>query len=376
MKTNLKRISRRTISLILCVLMLFSTLMVSNFTANAKNNYDQSDAVIFLKPNTNWTDKNPRYAAYFFDSVEKWVDMQQVGTTGYYYCQVPTDIDCKQVIFCRMNPETTENDWKNKWDQTIDLNIGEADSNCYTVKEGTWNQGGGNWSAYQLDSTAELTASPATVKTNETVTITPTISETKYNNIYDVSYSISPTSGAEINKNSDKSATFTATTAGTYTVTATVTYNAKGFTGIKKQTTATKEITVKAATYTGLDVGNTGKGTVIISADNCTIGGSVNITATPATGYKFAGWTATNGTFGSEKTATSTTANTTFTPTANNAKATATFTENLYDVTVDDGETSTTVQAGVDTHPTIIAEGKPNYTFTGCLLYTSPSPRD
>ncbi|MDD6848766.1 MAG: CotH kinase family protein, partial [Oscillospiraceae bacterium] len=124
----------------------------------------------------------------------------------------------------------------------------------------------------------------------------------------------------------------------------------------------TDEFTKSSAptSYTGLSVDKTGSGTVTISADNCTIGDSVDISATPETGYTFTEWTATNGTLGS-----ATTANTTFTPSANNAKATATFTENLYDVTVDNGDTTTPVKAGVDTHPSITAADKTGYKFTG-----------
>ena len=50
------------------------------------------------------------------------------------------------IIFCRMNPNTTDNNWNNKWNQTGDLTVPTDGTNLYTVKDGTWDNGGGTWS--------------------------------------------------------------------------------------------------------------------------------------------------------------------------------------------------------------------------------------
>lgn len=107
-----------------------------------------TEKVVYLKPNSNWTQSNARFAAYFFGGSvgEKWVSMTAVGD-GTYEAHLPEGYDygCN-IIFCRMNPATTANNWNNKWNQTADLKTPTDGKNLYTVKDGTWDKGGGTWS--------------------------------------------------------------------------------------------------------------------------------------------------------------------------------------------------------------------------------------
>lgn len=107
-----------------------------------------TEKVVYLKPNSNWTQSNARFAAYFFggSTGEKWVSMTKVGD-GTYEAHLPEGYDygCN-IIFCRMNPSTTANNWNNKWNQTADLKTPTDGKNLYTVKAGTWDKGGGTWS--------------------------------------------------------------------------------------------------------------------------------------------------------------------------------------------------------------------------------------
>ena len=107
-----------------------------------------TEKVVYLKPNSNWTQSNARFAAYFFGGSvgEKWVSMTAVGD-GTYEAHLPEGYDygCN-IIFCRMNPSTTANNWNNKWNQTADLKTPTDGKNLYTVKAGTWDKGGGTWS--------------------------------------------------------------------------------------------------------------------------------------------------------------------------------------------------------------------------------------
>lgn len=107
-----------------------------------------TEKVVYLKPNSNWTQSNARFAAYFFGGSvgEKWVSMTAVGD-GTYEVHLPEGYDygCN-IIFCRMNPSTTANNWNNKWNQTADLKTPTDGKNLYTVKAGTWDKGGGTWS--------------------------------------------------------------------------------------------------------------------------------------------------------------------------------------------------------------------------------------
>ena len=105
------------------------------------------DTKLYVKPNKNWKEANARFAAYFFENgkSEVWVSMTLVaGETDIYACEPPTGYT--NVIFCRMNPGATANNWNNKWNQTADLKVPTDGTNLYTVKENTWDKGGGTWS--------------------------------------------------------------------------------------------------------------------------------------------------------------------------------------------------------------------------------------
>ena len=111
-----------------------------------------TEKVVYLKPNSNWTQSNARFAAYFWGGTtgEKWVSMTDADKDGIYEVHLPEGYDygCN-IIFCRMNPSTTANNWNNKWNQTSDLKTPTDGKNLYTVKDGTWDKGGGSWSKKQ-----------------------------------------------------------------------------------------------------------------------------------------------------------------------------------------------------------------------------------
>ena len=106
-----------------------------------------SEVVLYLQPNANWNIDGARFAAYFFGNGETWVDMTLVeGETNIYAVTVPAGFE--NVIFCRMNPGAAANNWNNKWNQTADLEVPTDGTNLFTVKEETWDNGGGEWSVY------------------------------------------------------------------------------------------------------------------------------------------------------------------------------------------------------------------------------------
>lgn len=79
--------------------------------------------MLYLVPNLNWKEASARFAAYFFvGDTNTWVSMTDSNGDGIYEVEVP-DKKYTTVIFCRMNPGTSANDWENKWNQTLDLNI-------------------------------------------------------------------------------------------------------------------------------------------------------------------------------------------------------------------------------------------------------------
>ncbi len=112
---------------------------------------------LFLKPNSNWTQDGARFAAYFFgNGGETWVTMAALKGTDLYVVDVPKGYP--NVIFCRMNLNTTDNNWNEgtKWNQTNDLTIPTNGTNLYSVADGTWDKGGGTWSQYYYSFTLKF----------------------------------------------------------------------------------------------------------------------------------------------------------------------------------------------------------------------------
>lgn len=102
--------------------------------------------VLYLKPNANWRSDNARFAIYSFGSSENWQSMTKVANGDLVY-RVVINKQNANIIFCRMNPSATANNWNNKWNQTADLKW--SSGNMYTVTEETWDKGGGSWSTYK-----------------------------------------------------------------------------------------------------------------------------------------------------------------------------------------------------------------------------------
>ena len=105
-----------------------------------------TENVLYLKPNANWKEANARFAAYFFNAGgNTWVSMTDSDSDGIYEVNIPVGyVAGENVIFCRMNPATTANDWGNKWGQTADLVIPTDGKNLYTITDGSWDAG--TWS--------------------------------------------------------------------------------------------------------------------------------------------------------------------------------------------------------------------------------------
>lgn len=101
---------------------------------------------LYLRPNSNWTQDGARFAVYAFGNGEHWYSMSAVdGEDGLYSAEISSSDP--SVIFCRMNPATTDNNWNNKWNQTDDLAV-PSDKNLFTLAEGVWDGATTTWSAY------------------------------------------------------------------------------------------------------------------------------------------------------------------------------------------------------------------------------------
>ena len=108
-----------------------------------------TENVLYLKPNSNWKQSNARFAAYFFNNGGiAWVSMVDSDSDGIYEVNIPEGYTFgDNVIFCRLNPSSTANNWNNKWNQTADLKIPTDGKNLFTIPGTTWNDAtNSNWS--------------------------------------------------------------------------------------------------------------------------------------------------------------------------------------------------------------------------------------
>ena len=140
MKRNLHKI----VSLLVVFLLSVTSLWAANIPTGTK---------LYLKPNSNWTADGARFAAYFYNgSTNTWENM--TGFCDGLYEVVAPQGTWTKVIFCRMNPATTENNFNEgvKWNQTGNLTY-DGTKNLFKVPNGAWDGSGdnNNWSAYQVD---------------------------------------------------------------------------------------------------------------------------------------------------------------------------------------------------------------------------------
>jgi len=126
---------------------------------------------LYLVPNSNWKQSNARFAIYYWNAsgTSNWVSMADTDSDGVYEGTVPAGYD--NIIFCRMNPNAAANNWNNKWNQTSDLKVPTDGTNCYTVKAGTWDMGGGTWStvATEPEESEPVVSEPAVSEPEETL---------------------------------------------------------------------------------------------------------------------------------------------------------------------------------------------------------------
>ena len=149
------KLAARLLSVVLAVMMVLSLVTVG-FTASAAD-VEKAETgatipagtVLYLKPNSNWTQSSAWFAAYLWDSANTWVKMEKVADTSatVYKMTVPAGT-WKNIIFCRMNPSATALSWDSKWDQSQDLTWSGSSVNCWAPASGQWNNASGSWSFY------------------------------------------------------------------------------------------------------------------------------------------------------------------------------------------------------------------------------------
>ena len=126
--------SKRLISILICLTLVLAMLPMAVSAAGT---------TIYVQPNDNWNKDGARFAAYFFGNGETWLDCTDPDGDGIYQVDVPDGYN--KVIFCRMNPNASANNWSNKWNQTSDLDVPTDNKVVYVVTG--WDKGPGQWIA-------------------------------------------------------------------------------------------------------------------------------------------------------------------------------------------------------------------------------------
>lgn len=243
MKTKISHLGRSTVSVILAVMMLLSTMLIGTVsTVNAASTLQPTTGVvadgyyrIFVTDNykTNTTHKlfwwgsskeNP--ANWESSKSMNKLDGHNENSQDVYWYDIPSDITAFII-----RPSNRK--------QSVDLTVSDADLK-FSNGAGYYISGESNnkyeyayWDASSLlpqetkpdvaDSVA-LTANPTSVKVGNSVTLTPTVSSPKSDNLTYTYNKISGGTATEV-KNADNSLTVTPTAAGTYEYTVTVSAN-------------------------------------------------------------------------------------------------------------------------------------------------------
>ena len=108
---------------------------------------------VYLTVDPQWKSDNARFAAYFWDSNlnGRWADMTEVsGQENMYTCAIPSGFD--NVVFCRMTPSASANNWDNKWNQSIDCDLKAG--NHFVMSDPWEEKASGSW--YMISATKIL----------------------------------------------------------------------------------------------------------------------------------------------------------------------------------------------------------------------------
>ncbi len=139
-----------------------------------------SARTLYLVPNSNWTQANAKFSAYYFGGTVGengiFTNFLTAADGTHYEATVPDG--ATTVIFVRHNPTLTSPDWGDdkSWNQTNNLTIPTDGTNCYTVADGVWSNGDGSWSIYTV-TTPRVTFGaevPTSVEVNTEITLSAT----------------------------------------------------------------------------------------------------------------------------------------------------------------------------------------------------------
>ena len=182
--------------------------------------------VLYLTPHTTWNSDGARYSMYVYGSGgDKWSSMTKVeGETNLWVGTVPSG-DWTNVIFCRMNPNVTTNDWQDSFwgGQTQNL-VYDGRNNWFTVdsKKGAWDKPAGSWGLYATEPIITVVTSPEFPATTIEETATATLKYTVDNSEEKATITIDNDAFTAVDNNGTVTITFAPTEAKEYTATITI----------------------------------------------------------------------------------------------------------------------------------------------------------
>ena len=118
-------------------LKLLITLCMVTIAASASK-------TLYFQPNSNWAGNTTRYSLYLFtgENAGPWLDFTATGDGTYNTTISDEQESWESMIIVAMNPNTTDNNWDNKYNQTVNLAAAPATGLLYTANnDGNNNEG-------------------------------------------------------------------------------------------------------------------------------------------------------------------------------------------------------------------------------------------
>lgn len=200
MKTKISRIGKKSLSVIIALMMIVSTMLVGMVSVSADTFSPGTKIYLDVTNKTDWTESGYIYMYMYGTGDESWAKMTKVtGETYIYEGTVPDGTDDSNIIFLRN--KTDVKSW-NQDRQTIDIKTYDGVKNMYVLsatdsaqKFGETYKQQGSWDTYSGSSTTEYTVSKGT-ETNGTFTVSPESAAEGAT----VTVTTSPSSGFEVDK--------------------------------------------------------------------------------------------------------------------------------------------------------------------------------
>lgn len=198
MKTKISRIGKKSLSVIIALMMIVSTMLVGMVSVSADTFSPGTKIYLDVTNKTDWTESGYIYMYMYGTGDESWAKMTKVtGETYIYEGTVPDGTDDSNIIFLRN--KTDVKSW-NQDRQTIDIKTYDGVKNMYVLsatdsaqKFGETYKQQGSWDTYSGSSTTEYTVTKGP-ETNGTFSVSPTSAAEGAT----VTVTTSPSSGYEV----------------------------------------------------------------------------------------------------------------------------------------------------------------------------------